>query len=103
MPIYEYHCQDCGAMLELLLDVDSISPKLCGFRCLLPRGQNDDLRGFGGLSQHLSAFRQASETSIKDTPSPEVAARAGFSTYRNDGGGTFTKIAGKEGPAKLKR
>lgn len=103
MPIYEYSCQDCGASLELLLDVDAIEPSLCGFRCQLKRGENDDLRGTGQLSRQLSSFQQVSEAVTSDHPTPEKAAKFGFTSYQNNGDGTFQKIAGKEGPDLLKR
>ena len=103
MPIYEYSCQDCGASLELLLDMDAGEPALCGFRCHLKRGENDDLRGNGQLSRQLSSFQQVSEASKHDHPTPETAAKFGFTSYKNNGNGTFQKIAGTQGPDVLKK
>ena len=103
MPIYEYHCQNCGKTLELLLDIDAQGPQICGFRCALTRGEQDDLRGFGSLQRQLSSFSQVSEMVGKDRPSAEDAAKVGLSTYKNEGNGTFTKIAGRDGPDTLQR
>ena len=103
MPIYEYNCKDCGAVLELLLDSGASGPSLCGFRCSLERGSNDALRGNGILSKRLSNFMQVSEAITSDHPDPQKAAKFGFSSYQNNGDGTFQKIAGIEGPDQLKR
>jgi putative FmdB family regulatory protein len=102
MPIYEYHCKDCDSILELLLDVNAEGPRTCGFRCGLKKGVSDELRGFGSLRRRISAFNQV-DSIEKDTPSPSEAAKKGLSTYQNQGDGTFKKIAGKKGPALIRR
>jgi hypothetical protein len=103
MPIYEYGCNDCGATFELLLEADANNPSLCGFRCKLKRGSNDDLRGNGSLYKKFSTFQQVSEVTTTNHPDPEKAAKFGFTTYQNNGNGTFQKVAGKSGPDQLKR
>lgn len=103
MPIYEYQCRDCGKTLELLLDMDDTGSKTCGFRCPLERGEQDDIRGFGTLRRLLSAFNQVSERARIESPTSSDAAKVGLSTYKNEGDGTFKKIAGREGPDILRR
>ena len=103
MPIYEYQCRDCGKTLELLLDMDDTGAKTCGFRCALERGEQDDIRGFGTLRRLLSAFNQVSEHTRIEVPTAKDAAKVGLSTYKNEGDGTFKKIAGREGPDILRR
>ena len=102
MPIFEYQCKDCNAILELLLDTQTDGPKSCGFRCQLEKGVADDLRGFGTLQRRISAFNQV-EALERHSYTPDRAAKAGLSTYHNQGDGTFKKIAGKEGPDILRR
>ena len=46
-----YRCQDCQAILELLIKNANLEPSRCGLHCTLKRGENDDIRGFGELQR----------------------------------------------------
>ena len=102
MPLYLYHCKDCQQKLEILQNIEEEDVKRCGFRCELPRDQDQDIRGFGELERMLSSFSTIKKRQT-DTVTPEQAAKVGLSTYQNRGDGTFEKIAGKEGPSQLKK
>ena len=102
MPLYIYHCKDCNAKLEILQDIEQPDPKRCGFRCELNRDDTTDIRGFGELDRMISGFATIKKRQT-DTVTPEQAAKVGLSTYQNQGDGNFVKIAGKEGPAVLKK
>mgnify|MGYP006190771245 CR=1 FL=1 len=98
MPLYEYRCEDCGSELELLLSSPDSGPKMCGFRCQLPPGSEHESRGAGRLARQHSTFAAVRSVDLNQTITPERAAKAGLTTYANEGGGRLRKISGSEGP-----
>ena len=94
MPLYTYRCQDCQAILELLVRNPDFEPKRCGMNCLLQAGEKDDIRGMGELQR---SFRDIGGLSHNTT---QAAANVGLSTYKKDSDGNFRKIAGS-GPEAL--
>ena len=56
MPLYTYRCQDCQAILELLIKNIEFEPKRCGHQCSLKSGERDDIRGFGELQRSFRDF-----------------------------------------------
>ena len=95
MPLYTYRCQDCQAILELLIQNVNLEPSRCGLNCALKAGDNDDIRGFGELQRSFRDIGGAGMNSIQQ------AAQAGLSTYKKDGDGNYRKVAGKQGPNVL--
>ena len=92
MPLYTYRCQDCQAILELLIKNVNLEPSRCGLNCLLQRGENDDIRGFGELQR---SFRDIGGSGINKM---QHAASVGLSTYKKDSDGNYRKVSGKKGP-----
>ena len=95
MPFYTYRCQDCQAILELLIKNTNLEPSRCGLHCTLKAGEDDNIRGFGELQR---SFRDIGGSGIN---SIQTAARSGLSTYKKDCDGNYRKVAGKEGPEIL--
>ena len=95
MPLYTYRCQDCQAILELLIKNVNLEPSRCGLNCTLHAGDNDDIRGFGELNR---SFRDigGSGTNIM-----QRATHTGLSTYKKDCDGNYRKVSGKDGPEIL--
>ena len=96
MPIYEYICKDCGAMIEILQD-HVIAPKRCGFRCIIPPEDQREIRGWGTLTRMISSFSSRTGTQLREVPNAKDISSHGFSLYKNEGEGKIRKIAG-EGP-----
>ena len=94
MPIYEYKCQDCGAILDILHDMNA-QVKRCGFRCQIPPENQDDNRGLGLLARSLPTFTTRNGSQMREKPSARDMEKHGFSIYKNEGGGTIKKITGK--------
>ena len=95
MPLYTYRCQDCQAILELLIKNVNLEPSRCGLNCTLQPGDNDDIRGFGKLNR---SFRDIGGSGVNTI---QNAASAGLSTYKKDCDGNYRKVSGKEGPEIL--
>ena len=95
MPLYTYRCQDCQAILELLIKNVNLEPSRCGLNCTLQAGENDDVRGFGELNR---SFRDIGGSGVNTI---QKAARSGLSTYKKDCDGNYRKVSGKEGPEIL--
>ena len=95
MPLYTYRCQDCQAILELLIKNVNLEPSRCGLHCTLQPGDNDDIRGFGELQR---SFRDIGGSGINTM---QNAANSGLSTYKKDCDGNYRKVSGKEGPEVL--
>ncbi len=88
-------------MLELLIKDSSAGPKRCGFRCPLPPDSTHAARGAGTLSLQVSTFAAVRSVELSATVTPERAAKAGLSTYANEGGGRLRKISGEQGPETI--
>ena len=101
MPLFEYRCEDCGALLELLLKDESSGPRMCGFRCPLPPDSLHEARGMGALQRQNSSFSTVQNLARRQTITPEQAAKAGMTMYANEGGGRLRKISGRQGPDTL--
>lgn len=101
MPLFEYRCEDCGSVLELLLKDGSMGPRACGFRCPLPPESTHSARGMGSLTRQASTFAAVHSIDLSQTVTPERAAKAGLSTYANEGGGRLRKISGQHGPETI--
>ncbi len=103
MPIYEYRCDDCGAIIEVFQQPGDPSPRLCGYRCKLDAAHDDEgLRGMGALNRKLAVpGGLISRTIRKDAPSLADAQRAGFSTWVNEGG-KLVRATGDAGPKVVK-
>ncbi|RME25895.1 MAG: hypothetical protein D6798_07860 [Deltaproteobacteria bacterium] len=103
MPIYEYRCEDCGAIIEVFQQPGDPSPHLCGYRCRLdPADDTDGLRGMGRLRRKLAVPGGViSPTIRKDRPTLADAERAGFSTWVNEGG-KLVRATGEAGPKVIK-
>ena len=101
MPLFEYQCEDCGAVLELLLKDGASGPRMCGFRCPLPPGSDHEARGMGRLARQHSAFATVRAISRRQTITPEEAGRAGMTVYANEGGGKLRRVGGSGGPETL--
>lgn len=98
MPIYEYRCEDCQAVLELFQHPGDPSPKLCGYRCALGRDDDQDLRGSGLLARQISAPQGIVRSEMMgDRPTEAQIKRAGFTTFHNEGTG-LRRSAGDMGP-----
>ena len=96
MPIYEYKCQDCNALIDILHDMNTLV-KRCGFRCALPPENQENHRGMGLLTRCISNFSSREGAQMREKPSVQDIAKGGFSLYKNEGEGSIKKIAG-EGP-----
>ena len=92
MPLYTYRCQDCQAILELLIKNVNLEPSRCGLNCTLHAGVNDNIRGFGELQR---SFRDIGGSGIN---SIQNAANSGLSTYKKDCDGNYRKVGGQKGP-----
>ena len=94
MPIYEYKCKKCGAVLEMIHSSQACR-KYCAGDCLHP-----DAPGDGDLERMIS-LPATSNTPLRRLGSKvdyEDAARKGFTAYKRTGKGEYEKLAGKEGP-----
>lgn len=95
MPIFEYRCADCDAVIEVFQQPSDPSPRLCGYRCPLPREDPRDCRGFGALERILSPIGGHVRSAVAgDHPGVDQALRHGLSVYENTGRGA-RKIGGK--------
>ena len=101
MPLFEYRCEDCGSVLELLLKDSARGPRSCGFRCPLPPDSTHRARGMGSLTRQVSTFAAVRSVDLSQTVTPERAAKAGLTTYANEGGGRLRKISGQHGPETI--
>lgn len=101
MPLFEYQCEDCGSVLELLLQDGARGPRYCGFRCPLPPESTHAARGMGCLTRQVSTFAAVRSIELSQRVTPERAAKAGLSTYANEGGGRLRKISGEHGPETI--
>ena len=97
MPLFEYACADCGAVLEVFQQPGDPSPRICGYRCAL-EGQ-DERRGFGQLSRQLSAHAGSVTPVLRRAATDADLERVGFSKYVNEGG-KLVKAAGR-GPDEV--
>lgn len=95
MPFYTYRCQDCQAILELLIKNIHLEPSRCGLHCSVTPGENDNIRGFGELQRSFRDIGGSGTNSIQN------AASVGLSTYKKDCDGNYRKVAGTEGPKIL--
>ena len=68
MPLYEYKCEDCEGVLELLLFDVNNTPRRCVFRCLLGPEDARDCRGMGELKRLNSMVNVKSLSSINTKP-----------------------------------
>ena len=99
MPLFEYQCIDCDAMLEIFQHDADHHPKRCGFRCPLSAEDKRDCRGLGELKRLASTINHvAARTRDYRRPTVEEAGKAGFTVYENKGGGKVKRIAGTKGP-----
>lgn len=105
MPIHEYRCEDCGALLELFQQTSDPSPKLCGYRCALARDDDrDGLRGMGQLTRQISAHGGVLRSEMMgDRISMDRMRKAGFTVFTNEGDGTAKRAFGELGPEKVDR
>lgn len=95
MPIYEYRCDDCDAVIEVFQQPSDPSPQRCGYRCALDREDPRDCRGFGTLARILSPIGGNVRSVIMgDHPNVDKALKHGLSVYENTGKGA-RKIGGK--------
>ena len=101
MPLFEYRCDDCGSVLELLLKDGTSGPRSCGFRCPLPPDSLHDARGMGSLTRQVSTFAAVHSIGLRQTITPERAAKAGLTAYANEGGGRLRKLSGRHGPETI--
>ncbi|MCB9742583.1 MAG: zinc ribbon domain-containing protein [Alphaproteobacteria bacterium] len=103
VPLFEYRCEDCEAVLEVFQQPGDPSPRLCGYRCAL--GADDEraeLRGFGALARKLSApGLNVRSVLTDDRPTAAEIERSGFTVYRNEGG-KLVKSQGDKGPDEVK-
>ncbi len=95
MPLYTYRCQDCQAILELLIKNIEFEPKRCGHQCSLQRGEQDNIRGLGALHR---SYRDIGGVAGNIQ---QQAASVGLSTYKKDGDGNFRRLGGGSGPEIL--
>ena len=102
MPVFEYRCKDCRAVLELFLQTSDPHPQVCGYRCALDRESGREERGFGQLTRQLSATNAVRHPHIqRDVPNAADMERAGFSAWKNEGG-RLERVAGDAGPKIVK-
>jgi len=102
MPIFEYLCKDCEAVLELFLQTSDPHPRLCGYRCALGPDSGRAERGFGQLTRQLSSTNTVKHPHIRrDVPDAADMERGGFSAWKNEGG-KLERIAGDAGPKIVK-
>lgn len=104
MPLFEYRCADCEAVLEVFQQPGDSSPKLCGYRCALgpdaPRAA--EIRGMGSLARKLSVPGiNVRSVLTGDRPTASEIARSGFSVYHNEGG-KLVRSQGEGGPAVIR-
>ena len=74
MPLYTYRCQDCQAILELLIKNVNLEPARCGLNCTLNAGENDNIRGFGELQR---SFRDIGGSQFNTTNYRKIAGHKG--------------------------
>lgn len=91
MPLFEYQCQGCGAVQEVLLRGSEGEPTTCGCGGALTRliSRTADLKRMDGF-YHRDTFSDG-----------EIGSR-GLTKYVNRGDGTYEKAAGS-GPAVMGR
>ncbi len=97
MPLYRYLCKTCGMELEILQPT-SYPAKLCGPHCVA-----DPRRGDGELERQIVLPSPPQRGAVSATGKLDVqrAAEKGFSAYKRQDDGSYTKLAGKDGPKKI--
>ena len=72
MPLYTYRCQDCQAILELLIKNVNLEPSRCGLHCFCNAlVDNDDIRGFGELQRSFRDIGGSGINKCQDAASAE--------------------------------
>lgn len=95
MPIFEYRCKDCDAVIEVFQQPADPSPRLCGYRCPLSPDDERDCRGFGELERVMSVIGgNVRGVVAKDHPTVDDAIKHGLTVYENTAKGA-KKIGGK--------
>jgi len=90
MPLFDYRCEACGRVEELLIAVDGeASPCSCG-------GRRTRLLSVPADLKRMDAFYH------KESFTNDDIARKGLTKYVNRGDGTYEKAAG-EGPKIVNR
>jgi putative FmdB family regulatory protein len=90
MPLFDYRCEACGQMEEVLIAVDGeASPCACGGRRVRLLSVPADLK-------RMDAFYH------KESFTNDDIARKGLTKYVNRGDGTYEKAAG-DGPKLVNR
>ncbi|MCB9763749.1 MAG: zinc ribbon domain-containing protein [Alphaproteobacteria bacterium] len=101
MPLYEYRCQDCDALLEVFQQPGDPDPRICGYRCALGPDSGADHRGAGQLTRALSAPAGLVRAEVfGDRPTAGQIERSGFTVYRNEGG-KLKRSQGDKGPESV--
>lgn len=93
MPLFEYGCQDCGAVLEVFQQPSDPSPKLCGYRCQAEPGS--EVRGQGQLARRFSAHGGSVRPTLRRKVTPTDAAASGLASYERTTTG-LCKISGPD-------
>ena len=90
MPLFDYRCEACGQVEELLIAVDATpAPCACG-------GRRARLLSVPADLKRMDAFYH------KESFTNDDIARKGLTKYVNRGDGTYEKAAG-EGPKIVNR
>ena len=91
MPLFDFQCEACGKVDEVLLRASEAEPALCGCGGKLQRllSTPADLKRMDGF-YHKDSFTDAD------------IARKGLTKYVNRGDGTYEKAAG-DGPKTVNR
>jgi putative FmdB family regulatory protein len=90
MPLFDYRCEACGRVEELLIGADSEAPACaCG-------GHRERLLSTPADLKRMDAFYH------KESFSNDDIARKGLTKYVNRGDGTYEKAAG-DGPKIVNR
>ncbi len=94
MPIYEYRCQTCGAILEFLVRSGK-EPTVCGDSCTAASGSQ---RGKGKLSKIISKPADVKRPErIGRGLSDKEVEKAGFTRLKKESGG-YRRTAGTGAP-----
>lgn len=98
MPLYEYKCLDCEAILEIL--VTGEEPTHCGSSCRPSAAVR--WYGKGRLQRLISTPADLNKISRPDRPRDKDIANTGFTKYVKDDDGSYRKVAGR-GPELPKK